>query len=139
MAVTITDVILASVADLAIDTVTINAAASVTSSELDRAANTQVGPVTGLLTVTGFAAAPAAGGYMAVYLVPLSATGGTLFSDATGPAVVPVIADALYNAPITLQWPPGARYCKAMVFNKSSQNTDANAVTLVLMYQAVTV
>ena len=138
MAVTITDTT-QSAATLSMATATIQSSATLTSEEIDRGANTQVSPVTGLLTVTGFAAAPAAGGYMAVYIVPLSGTGGTLFSDATGPAVVPVTADALYNAPVTLQWPPGARYAKAIVGNKSSQNTDANAVSLTLMYQAVTV
>lgn len=138
MAATITDTIVSAVT-LGLNGVTINAAASATSNEIDRGANTDVGEATVLLTVTGFAAAPAAGGYMAVYLVPLSGTGGTLFDDATGPGVVPVTADAQYDAPVYLAWPPGCRYAKLVITNKSSQNTDANAVTATLLYQAVTV
>ena len=138
MAATITDVE-KTAAQVGIDTVTVNDGAEATGSELDRGENTDVGIVTALLTVTGFAAAPDSGGYMTVYLAPLDGTGGTLFDDVTGPAVVPVTADALYNAPVQLAWPAGVRYAKAIVGNESGQNTDADAVSLELRWQAVTV
>lgn len=138
MAVTITDVE-KTAAQVGIDTVTINNAAEATGSELDRGANTEVGEVTALLTVTGFAAAPSTGGYMTVRLAPLDGTGGTLFDDQTNVGVVPVTADALYNAPVPLAWPAGCRYVKAIVKNMSGQNTDADAVSLELRWQAVTV
>jgi len=126
-------------AQVGIDTVTVNDGAEATGSELDRGADTDVGIVTALLTVTGFAAAPDTGGYMTVYLAPLSGPGGTLFDDVVAPAVVPVTGDALYNAPVQLAWPAGCRYAKAIVGNESGQNTDADAVSLELRWQAVTV
>lgn len=138
MAITITDVT-KTAAQVGIDTVTINNAAEQAGSELDRGENTEVGIVTALLTVTGFAAAPPEGGYMTVRIAPLDGTGGTLFDDQTDVAVVPVTADALYNAPVQLAWPAGVRYAKAIVKNVSGQNTDADAVSLELRWQAVTV
>lgn len=138
MATTITDVS-KSAAQVGIDTVTINNAAEAVGDELDRGANTVVGIITALLTVTGFAAPPSAGGYMTVRLAPLNATGGTLFDDQTAPAVVPVTADALYNAPVELAWPAGYRYAKIIVTNMSGQNTDADAVSVECGWQAVTV
>lgn len=60
MALKITDVA-KSAAEVGIDAVTIDNGAEATGSELDRGANTEVGEVTALLTVTGFAAAPSAG------------------------------------------------------------------------------
>ena len=126
-------------AQVGIDTVTINDDAEAEGTQLDRGENTDAGEVTGLLTVTGLAAAPDAGGYLSVRLAPLDGTGGTLFDDQIGPAIVPVAADALYNAPVTMQWPPGVRYVKAIVKNASGQNTDADAVSLELRWQAVTV
>ena len=126
MATAITDVT-KSAADVGIDTVTIANGAEA------------VGVITALLTVTGFAAAPSAGGYMSVRLAPLNATSGTLFDDQTAPAVVPVTADALYNAPVELAWPAGYRYAKIIVKNMSGQDTDADAVSVECGWQAVTV
>ena len=137
MALKITDVAKSAV-EVGIDTVTINNAAEATGTELDRGADVAVEGVTALLTVTGFAAAPSASGYMTVKLCPLDASSGTLFDDGIGAAVVPVAADALYNAAVTLTWPAGARYVKAIVKNVSGQNTDADAVSLELRWQAVT-
>lgn len=124
--------------DLAIDTVTINAAGIQDSGERDFGANTILdqGQVLDLLTVTGFAAAPAAGGYMLVKLVPLSGTGGTEYNDGPGGVVLPVTADALYDMPAILQRPPGCRYHKHRVVNATSQNADA--VSLSAKWQAVT-
>ena len=138
MALTFTDVN-KSAADLSFDTVTINSAATQDSAEVDRGANTSVDDIVVLLTVTGFAAALTAGGYMKVSLVPLSGTGGTEYNDGPGGVVLPVTADALYDMPATLELPPGVRYFKIRVTNSSGQNTDANAVSLLLRYQAVTV
>ena len=137
MALKITDVA-KSAAEVGIDAVTIDNGATAVGAELDRGENVAVEGVTALLTVTGFAAAPSAGGYMSVRLAPLDGTGGTLFDDGIGAAVVPVAADALYNAAVTLTWPAGARYVKAIVKNVSGQNTDADAVSLELRWQAVT-
>lgn len=138
MALAITDVQKAA-ADTGINAATINNAAVLAGNELDRGANTEVGEVTTLLTIMGFASTPAAGGYVTVALAPLDGTGGTLFSNVVAPAVCPVTADALYVFPVTLLWPPGARYVKPIVGNASGQNTDANAVSLQLLWQAVTV
>jgi len=138
MALTITDVA-KSAADVGINGVTLANGASVTGNELDRGADTAVETTTGLLTITGFAAAPDSDGYMTVKLHPLDDTGGTLFDDGIGAAVVPVDADATYNAEVQLTWPPGCRYVKAVVGNHSGQNTDANAVSLELRWQAVSV
>ena len=138
MALKITDVA-KSAAEVGIDAVTIDNGATAVGAELDRGENTDVGTITALLTVTGFAAAPDSGGYMTVYLAPLDGASGTLFDDVTGPAIVPVTADALYNAPVQIAWPAGCRYAKAIVGNKSGQNTDADAVSLELRWQAVTV
>lgn len=138
MALKITDVA-KSAAEVGIDAVTIDNGATAVGAELDRGENVAVEGVTALLTVTGFAAAPSAGGYMSVRLAPLDGTGGTLFDDQTNVGVVPVTADALYNAPVPLAWPAGCRYVKAIVKNASGQNTDADAVSLELRWQAVTV
>lgn len=138
MATMITDVT-KSAADVGIDTVTIANGVEAVGNELDRGENTMVGIITALLTVTGFAAAPSAGGYMSVRLAPLNATGGTLFDDQTASAVVPVTTDALYNAPVELAWPAGYRYAKIIVKNASGQDTDADAVSVECGWQAVTV
>jgi len=137
MAAAITDVE-KTAADVGIDTVTINDDASTTGSELDRGADTDVMPVTVLLTITGFAAAPDAGGYMKVALAPLDGTGGILFDDTLGDAIVPVTADALYKVPVSLTWYAGCRYAKVIVTNKSGQNTDASAVSAEMRWQAGT-
>jgi len=138
MALTFTDVE-KSAAQVGIDTVTINDGAEATGSELDRGENTDAGEVTGLLTITGFAAAPDAGGYMSVRLAPLDGHGGTLFDNQTAPEVAPVDADALWNIPVTMLWPPGCRYVKPIVGDKSGQNTDADATSLELRWLATTV
>ena len=138
MALAITDVEV-DAATMVIDTVTINAAASVDSAEVDRGANAAVDGVTALLTVTGFAAAPAAGGYMKVQLIPLNTTAGTEYNDGPGGYVAPVTADALYDIPAPLDLPDGIRYFKIRVTNVTSQNTDADAVSVILKYQKVTV
>ena len=136
MALTFTDVN-KSASDLSFDTVTIAAAATQDSAEVDRGANTSVDDVVVLLTVTGFAAALTAGGYMKVSLVPLSGTGGTEYNDGPGGVVIPV-TDALYDAPAHLSLPSGCRYFKIRVTNSTSQNTDANAVSILAKWQAVT-
>lgn len=136
MAVTITD-ISKTAAQVGIDAVTIDNGATAVGAEIDRGADVAVEGVTALLTVTGFAAAPSASGYMTVKLCPLDDSGGVLFDDSIGAAVVPVSADALYNAAVTLTWPAGCRYAKAVVGNASGQNTDADAVSLELRWQAV--
>ena len=137
MALTFTDVN-KSASDLSFDTVTINAAATQDSAEVDRGASTSVDDIVVLLTVTGFAAAPAAGGYMKVSLVPLSGTGGTEYNDGPGGVVIPCTADALYDAPAHLSLPSGCRYFKIRVKNSTSQNTDADAVSILAKWQAVT-
>jgi hypothetical protein len=137
MALTITDVE-KTAADVGIDGVTINSGAETTGSELDRGENAAVETVTGLLTVT-FAAAPDDGGYMTVRLEPLDGTGGTLFDDGIGAAIVPVEAAQQYQADVQLAWPAGARYVKSVVGNEASENTDADSVSLELRWQAVTV
>ena len=138
MALTFTDVA-KSISDLSFDTITINNAASQDSAEIDFGANTYVGEITALLTVTGFAAAPSAGGYMLVQIIPLSGTGGTEYNDGPGGVVIPVKADALYDAPAILLRPPGCRYAKLRVTNASGQNTDADAASLSAKWLAVTV
>ena len=136
MALTFTDVA-KSISDLSFDTVTINNAASQDSAEIDFGANTYVGEITALLTVTGFAAAPSAGGYMLVKIIPLSGTGGTEYNDGPGGVVIPV-TDALYDAPAHLSLPSGCRYFKIRVTNSTSQDTDADAVSILAKWQAVT-
>src|SRR5690554_2632085 len=138
MALAITDVAKTS-ANTGIDTQTINDGAEFTGSELDRGADTAVERATGLLTITGFASAPSAGGYMTVRIAPLSGSSGTLFDDGIGAAVAPVVADALYNIPVQLTMPAGARYVQFIVGNESGQNTDADGTSLAAFWQAVTV
>jgi hypothetical protein len=70
MALTITDVS-KSAAEVGIAAVTIDNGATAVGAELDRGENVAVEGVTALLTVTGFAAAPSAGGYMTVRLASL--------------------------------------------------------------------
>ena len=131
--------VIKSAAQTGIDGVTLADGARVVGNTLDRGKDTAVGPVTGLLTVTGFAAAPAASGYMAVRLCPLSASGDVLYDDGIGAAVVPVSGTARHDAAVQLSWPPGCRYAKAIVGNKSGQATATDAVSLELRWQAVTV
>jgi len=138
MALTFTDTA-KSTSDLSFDTVTINDDATQDSAEIDSGANTYVGDLTALLTVTGFAAAPDAGGYMKVVMIPLSGTGGTEYNDGPGGIVLPVTADALYDMPAILLRPPGTRYIKLRVTNVSGQNTDADAASLSAKWLAVTV
>ena len=125
--------------DLTFDTVTINNDATQDTGEQDRGANTSVADLLALFTVTGFAAAPSAGGYMLVQLIPLGATGGTEYNDGPGGVVLPVTADALYDMPAPLHMPSGLRYFKLSVTNKSGQNTDDDAASLAAKWQAVTV
>jgi hypothetical protein len=138
MALTYTDVA-KSISDLSFDTVTINAAAVQDSAEIDFGASTFIGEITALFTVTGFAAAPAAGGYILLKVIPLSATSGTEYNDGPGGVVLPVTADALYDMPAILQRPPGCRYGKLRATNATSQNTDADAASLSAKWLAVTV
>lgn len=137
MAATITDVSKDASA-VGINGVSITNGANATGNELDRGIDTQVGEVTALLSVTGFVADPNDDGYMTVALAPLDGTGGTLYDDVVAPAVVPVDADALYQVPVMLVWPAGAQYAKVVVGNQSGQDTDANAVSVELRWQAVT-
>lgn len=136
MALKITDVA-KSAAEVGIDAVTIDNGATAVGAELDRGENVAVEGVTALLTVTGFAGTPASGGYMAVSLYPLDASGGVLFDDGIGAAVVPVGSTARHDAAVQLTWPPGCRYAKAVVGNNSGQATATDAVSLELRWQAV--
>jgi len=135
---TITDVTV-SAAELSLDGVTINNSTSVTSEEINRGANTSVSEITVLVTITGFASDPDSGGYISVYLAPLNDTGAILYDDVTGPEVIPVDANALYNAPVSLSWKSGIQYAKLVIENHSGQNTDTNGVTVIAKYQSITV
>ena len=129
--------VLKSAAEMGINAVTINAGASVDSTQLDRGENLIVDAVTVLLKVTGLAAACLDGGYFKVSMIPLDGTGGTEYNDGPGGIVLP-ITDALYDMPATLALPPGVRFFKIRVTNVTSQNTDANAVSAKGRWSAVT-
>jgi len=120
-----------------IDTQDITAGSTVTGAELDRGADTAVEGVTALLTVTSYAAAPNATGYMRIALMPLDATGGTLFDDGIGVAVVPMNVNQRYDCAVQLTWPAGVRYLKVVLKNNTGQT--ANDVSVALRWQAVTV
>jgi hypothetical protein len=118
----------------AIATTTCNAAATILSAENDGGDNTLFEQIRAFLTVTGFATTPV--GNMQIGLHPLHTTSGTVFDDRPNYAVFTVTADAQYDFSTPLSQMP--RYCKVAVFNNTTQNTDASAVSAWLEYTKVT-
>jgi len=120
-------------------TTTVNAAASALSDQVViSTANSATYRCTVWIEVDGFAAAPAAGSYVAVAISPRQATGGTDFLSAPSRASFAVSADAQYR----FAWDANVPVCDfyAVQFhNAADQNTDASAVDLWEQHEVVSV
>lgn len=119
-----------------LDTVTINSAATSSSLEVDIGDNTLADQIWVYLKVAGFAAAPAGNEQMKIHITPSHTSGGDVFDDDPADYIFSVTADAeyLFSAPV-LSLP---RYFVVSVENDTAQNTDADAVSCWIEYQAIT-
>ena len=119
-----------------VDTETINTTATFTSPEQDIGDDTIAEQIWMYVDVAGFAAAPAGNKLITVKIAAVHTASGTVYSDACATYYFAVAADQAYAFSTPLLSLP--RYFKVLVLNDTSQNTDADAVSVRIEYQAVT-